>query len=248
MRRRGEVARRKVLSVSGSSQPAKLDTRSSGGPRCYFRHPESVIFSMVDPVPGPFWTWPSQAWRIMDDLAEKIDDLICTFEGGGDMTMDTLAMYLFGWMFFGLFVLGVGKFVFSKFSRPKGPDSSSAVIEPIVAKSEVSADSAKSAIVVPKDVPRAILPSGGKYVPPTPPTRKRLGSKSGRAPGPVRTRSTSSLYHPPPTATGPEAESVKWVNELFMWLYSDLVIVNELLNVWIQSLNDFTRQSVTEVR
>ncbi|KAG8234453.1 hypothetical protein J437_LFUL011852 [Ladona fulva] len=80
-------------------------------------------------------------------------------------------------------------------------------------------------------------------VPPTPPLRKRLSAK-GSAPAPISSKSTSLV--PPPITTGPEIESVKWVNNIFSWLYSDLTIVNELVGTWILSLNEFTRKSVTE--
>lgn len=200
---------------------------------------------MVDLIPKQIWNWVLEGWRSMADLADKIDDLICSFEGGGDTTMDTIVMYMFGWMLFGLVVLGIGKYVYSNFISVKDSKEKSVVVEPItVLKNENNVD---APVKPTKEVTPKTASSGGKYVPPTPPTRKRLGSKSGRSVvGPGKTKS-SALIHPPPIATGPESESVKWVNELFVWLYSDLVIVNELLNVWIQSLNEFTKKSVAEV-
>lgn len=200
---------------------------------------------MVDLIPKQIWNWVLEGWRNMADLADKIDDLICSFEGGGDTTMDTLAMYMFGWMVFGLVVLGIGRYVYGNFMSGKDKKEKSIVAEPQVIKGENSVD----ATTKPSGKELPVTKSsgtGGKYVPPTPPVRKRLGSKSGRPVGPAKPKS-STLIHPPPTATGPDSECVKWVNELFAWLYSDLVIVNELLNLWIQSLNEFTKKSVAEV-
>jgi hypothetical protein len=37
------------------------------------------------------------------------------------------------------------------------------------------------------------------------------------------------------------------VNRVFQWLYSDLSAVSEVIGVWIQALNDFTKKSVAEV-
>lgn len=201
---------------------------------------------MVELIPKQIWNWLSEGWRNMADLADKIDDLICSFEGIGDTTMDTIAMYLFGWMLFGLTVLAIGRYVYSRFIVIEDAKAKSAIIEPpVAAKTENNVDA--SAKPVSKDnKTKTSTGAGGKYVPPTPPVRKRLGSKSGRPVGPAKPK-TSSLIHPPPTATGPESESVKWVNELFLWLYSDLVIVNELLNLWVQSLNEFVKDSVAEV-
>ena len=34
-----------------------------------------------------------------------------------------------------------------------------------------------------------------------------------------------------------------WTSQVFRWLYSDLVIVNELLNTWVQALNDNLKNS-----
>ncbi|CAH1389002.1 unnamed protein product [Nezara viridula] len=203
---------------------------------------------MADLIPIPIWNWVSKAWRSMEDLADKIDDLICTFEGGSDTTMDTIAMYMFGWMLVGLIVLGVGRYAYARFIRTKDvkeKSDTSEVTTPVL-KTDVSTTDSTKPLVKESSKPVA---SGGKYVPPTPPVRKRLGSKSGagvvRPTGLVKSKS-SSMTHPPPTATGAESESVKWVNELFLWLYTDLVVVNELLNAWILSLNEFTKKSVAE--
>lgn len=186
----------------------------------------------------------------MEDLADKIDDLICTFEGGGDTTMDTVAMYMFGWMLFGLVVLGVGRFVYGKFIRTRLTSEKSEPTEQpspttVTPKTDI-VEVAKPVKPVVAEIVKPVSSGPGKYVPPTPPIRKRLGSKTGRPTGLVKSKS-SSVIHPPPTATGPESESVKWVNDFFSWLYSDIVVVNELLNTWIQSLNDFTKKSVAEV-
>lgn len=81
------------------------------------------------------------------------------------------------------------------------------------------------------------------YVPPTPPVRKRLTRKtSGALISPAR--SSKSLHLP--TATGADPDAVRWVNEVIVWLYSDPAILDELLAVWVASLNQFTANSVDE--
>ncbi|KAF6201011.1 hypothetical protein GE061_005458 [Apolygus lucorum] len=188
----------------------------------------------------------------MEDLADKIDDLICTFEGGGDTTMDTVAMYVFGWMLLVLVVLGLGRFAYGKFvsrTKDESGEVKAASPPPASPKAEAPAVEAPAKEATPKPVVGGggrAAPSPRRYVPPTPPTRKRLGSVRS-SPGPV-VRSKPANYVPPPTATGAESVSVKWVNDLFSWLYSDLVVVNEALAVWIASLNEFTKKSVAEVR
>lgn len=188
----------------------------------------------------------------MADLADKIDDLICSFDGAADTTMDTIAMYLFGWMVFSLLVLGIGKYIYGNFVSSKEIKSASVVTEaissslaaePLIKPSLLTSKDKKS----PSSSVNNVSSPGAKYVPPTPPVRKRLGSKSGRnsVPPPSRPKSASNLI--PPVALGPDSESVKWVNELFFWLFTDFAAVQELLLEWILALNEFMKKSVEEV-
>lgn len=41
--------------------------------------------------------------------------------------------------------------------------------------------------------------------------------------------------------------SVTWTSQIFRWLYSDLVIVNDLLQSWVQALNDHMKRNAEEV-
>lgn len=257
----------------------------------------------------------------MADLAERVDDLICSFDSAGETTMDTLSMLIFGWMLFGLVVLCVGKYVYNRFvlnelatsssssSAQHGKDGHAYHGESVV--SVASATGAAGAAGKLFDKSKSVSPSlstslsrpgtgaaggggtfvaaaggagaagggsnssavggvgssagagggGGSggtgvlarspspsttgYVPPTPPVRKRLTRKTS---GALISPSRSSRALHLPTATGPDAEAVRWVNELIVWLHYDLVILNELLAVWVASLNDFTAGSNDEVR
>ena len=53
----------------------------------------------------------------MADLADQIDDYICSFEGVGDLTMDTLAMLIFAWAVGALFLLWLCKFLYTKYVK-----------------------------------------------------------------------------------------------------------------------------------
>lgn len=53
----------------------------------------------------------------MADLAERVDDLICSFDSSADATMDTLSMLIFGWMLLGLVILCVGKFIYNRIQQ-----------------------------------------------------------------------------------------------------------------------------------
>ncbi|KMQ98043.1 serine threonine-protein kinase d3 [Lasius niger] len=252
------------------------------------------------------WTWLAERWGNMADLAERVDDLICSFDSAGETTMDTLSMLIFGWMLFGLVVLCVGKYVYNRFvlnelavtaaassSAQLGKDShhgesggvlTGTVVGKLFDRSKSTSPSSTS----PSPLVRAGTggagggtttgasgtasaasggggggggggsvgggvgtgavagvrsPSPGGYVPPTPPIRKRLTRKtSGGLVSP--SRSSRALHLP--TATGADAEAVRWVNELIVWLHYDLVILNELLATWVVSLNDITAGSTNE--
>ncbi|XP_063911010.1 uncharacterized protein LOC135128100 isoform X2 [Zophobas morio] len=177
----------------------------------------------------------------MGDLAEAVEDLICTFDGTGDTTMDTLAMFVFGWILAALFVLWLGKIIYARFIAKSNETKTK--VEPVKA-AEVSVDTVDTKAVKKTVVSAPKSGGGGKggggYVPPTPPVRKRLTRQS---PTPeVR----KVKYVPAPQCTGPDNVCVLWVNDVFQWLYNDLVIVNELLSVWLQSMNEHSKKTVEE--
>ncbi|XP_036147969.1 uncharacterized protein LOC105836218 isoform X1 [Monomorium pharaonis] len=246
------------------------------------------------------WTWLAERWGNMADLAERVDDLICSFDSTGETTMDTLSMLIFGWMLFGLVVLCVGKFVYNRFVLNEfttvptttatvtsssqfskdGHTRHDEVTSAVTSGSIVGKLFDKSKSVSPSSTSSSLLtrtgtgsaaggggtvgaaaaaaaasgggigaiagvrsPSPGGYVPPTPPIRKRLTRKTS---GALISPSRSSRALHLPTATGANAEAVRWVNELIVWLHHDLVILNELLATWVASLNDFTAGSTDE--
>ncbi|XP_029041924.2 uncharacterized protein LOC114875616 isoform X2 [Osmia bicornis bicornis] len=246
------------------------------------------------------WTWLAERWGNMADLAERVDDLICSFDSAGDTTMDTLSMLIFGWMLFGLVVLCVGKYVYNRFVLNELSTGTTVTAKDghiihgdsvgvgggVASGGGTGGGGAAGGGSVGKTVPvgkQKILssasvtsvpgagggsgsgatvsgshgvvnhPSGsgttattpsGSYVPPTPPVRKRLTARksSGALISPAR--SSRSLHLP--TATGADPDAVRWVNEVIVWLYSDPAILDELLAVWVGSLNDVTANSFEE--
>ncbi|XP_057672018.1 phospholipid transfer protein C2CD2L isoform X1 [Diorhabda carinulata] len=170
------------------------------------------------------------------DLAEVVEDLICTFDGSGDTTMDTLAMFVFGWILAALFILWLGKLLYEKFqNRNKTQSEAKAKLLDTQAKTTDSIDGDN------KGIKKTSISSVSKgYVAPTPPVRKRLTRQS---PAP---ESRKPRFIPAPQCTGPDNVCVLWVNDVFQWLYNDFVIVNELLGVWIAALNEYTKKSGAE--
>lgn len=168
------------------------------------------------------------------DLAEAVDDLICALDGSADTTMDTLAMFLFGWILAALFILWLGKAIYERFFAGKSKSKTLGVLSKTESSPDVLDGAKKQPVIAPK--------ATGAFVPPTPPVRRRLTRQS---PAP---ETRKPRYVPAPQATGPDNIVVLWVNDVFQWLYNDFVIVNELLQVWIQALNNYTKKSVSEVR
>jgi len=54
-------------------------------------------------------------WNWTMDLADQIDDYICSFEGLGDLTMDSLAIFIFLWAVLALFSVWLIKLLYNKY-------------------------------------------------------------------------------------------------------------------------------------
>ncbi|XP_035788776.1 uncharacterized protein LOC118465021 [Anopheles albimanus] len=63
--------------------------------------------------------------------------------------------------------------------------------------------------------------------------RKRISRKS---PGPELTQKKRPAI-PPSNINGTDPQIIQWATHLFRWLYSDLVVVNKLLQDWVSSVN-----------
>lgn len=196
------------------------------------------------------------------DLAESVDDLICTFDGLGDTTMDTLAMFIFGWILAALFLLWLGKIIYNKYIlkidlKNKQQQENVKIEDVKKTQSDVVDTSSSSPSLISKtsavkNVSASSTSAGirggsrgggsGGYVPPTPPVRKRITRQS---PGPDLNR--KQKYVPAPQCTGPDKISVLWVNDFFQWLYNDLEMVNEFINVWIANMNSYTQKASNDV-
>ncbi|CAH0718598.1 unnamed protein product, partial [Brenthis ino] len=205
---------------------------------------DSVQKSEAAGAHAPWWQTP---WKTMADLAEAVDDLICSFDYM-DTAMDNLVMLIFIWILFSIVILGIAKWAYGRFStkaveekveKPKPTEDTKKTANEIITSADsVLATSAK----IKSGSFKPTKPTG--FVPATPPVnKKRLGRMS---PGPEQLSLKKHQSIIIPTCTGADAPSVQWVNELLTWLYNDLVIVNELVQQWIVSMNEFSKKSVEE--
>nr|XP_032293070.1 uncharacterized protein LOC6635370 isoform X17 [Drosophila virilis] len=200
------------------------------------------------------------------DLADQIDDYICSFEGLGDLTMDSLAIFIFLWAVLALFSVWLCKLLYHKYLNKGASASASNSRQGSVAPGgALGAGGAK--LEKRLSEPRDLLATKSKVDDLSKPltaggsagrgrsTASPMGG-SGAAAGArrrvVRQSSTGpenrkKRYVPPPSnVVGPETSSVTWTSQVFRWLYSDLVIVNELLMSWVIAINDTLRKSVEE--
>lgn len=165
----------------------------------------------------------------------------------------------------------INKAVPSTSSSTTGPATTSSLLQksstPVNSSSPVAGSSKYSAFLSGSGAPRRGS-SGGTPINPSPisasPTSQGLGKTralsqqpqlaSGgvrkrltrRSPGPeIQPRRSRSI--PPPTSvTGPDDTSVQWASQVFKWLYSDLVIVNDLLYGFITAINQTMARNTTE--
>lgn len=193
-----------------------------------------------------------QPWAAMADLAEAVDDLICSFDYM-DTAMDNLVMLVFVWIVLSIVLLGIAKWIYNRYVRksldvdkqtkPTGAPSAGAEGELKKSVNEIvpSADGVLATSAKVRSA--AFKPKPASHVPATPPTKRRHGRMS---PGPEQISLKKHQSIVVPTCTGSDAPSVQWVNDLLLWLYNDLVIVNELIQQWIVSMNEFSKKSVEE--
>ncbi|XP_025206259.1 uncharacterized protein LOC112602410 isoform X2 [Melanaphis sacchari] len=205
----------------------------------------------------------------MSDLADTIDDLICSFESDGSKTMDTLIMYLFCWALVGFAALAVGKFAYGRVAQYAGRKSTAAKTAATEPEAATAGDRKPSQL------------HHHRVVPPTPPVaRKRLGSKTGRTSAAVASvaaglsavpaaaaaskafsseQQQAHHHYPqhqrrtPPAATGNDQDAVRWTNDVFKWLYDvaasgggESSAVDYLLGEWTSALNEYTKKSFAE--
>ncbi|XP_073965924.1 uncharacterized protein isoform X2 [Choristoneura fumiferana] len=203
--------------------------------------------SVVDgTAAGSAASWWQASWKTMADLAEAVDDLICSFDYM-DTAMDNLVMLIFIWLLFSIVLLGIAKWAYTRFAKKPVEAEKKPVEEPKKSTANEIVNSADTVLVTTAKVKSSSFnsfkpskPSG--FVPATPPNKRRLGRMS---PGPEQLHKKHQSIVVP-NCTGPDPPSVQWVNELLTWLYNDLVIVNELVQQWIVSMNEFSKKSVEE--
>lgn len=197
------------------------------------------------------------------DLAEQIDDFIPSVQSGHS-EMDSLIMFIFIIIIVSLLLIGAGRFLYQKYLARKAVPSTSTTAtgstaatpgSPSVASSLLVQKSAGASLATaPKANSAFSSRTGGATAPMAKSrsmsqqslnagVRKRL---TRRSPGPEIQPRRSRSIPPPATVTGPDDTTSTWTSHVFKWLYSDLVIVNDLFYGFITSLNQTMARNTNE--
>ena len=168
------------------------------------------------------------------DMADRLDDLICTFHPGAS-AMETLAILLLGWIIFGTILTIVGKFVYSRLllDPPKETHALNSTVPPVSVVANSSPTVEKPNI---SNTERFINTLKSNPPPALPKlTRAKSVSKSDD-------------QHPDvPSVTGSNSDCVKWVTNCLSFVYAKPQILTDLNTTWKESLNNQTKQSEIEV-
>lgn len=200
------------------------------------------------------------------DLAEQIDDFIPSVQSSHS-EMDSLIMLIFIVTITTLLLVWLGRFLYQKYMTRKAAavastttsssSSTTTPASPSIASSPLVAKSAGASLSA---APKAGMPSfGGATRGGAAPTvakarsmsqhslnsgvRKRL---TRRSPGPEIQQRRSRSIPPPASVSGPDDTTATWTSHVFKWLYSDLVIVNDLLYGFITAINQTMARNTSE--
>uniref|UniRef100_A0A6E8W5R8 Phorbol-ester/DAG-type domain-containing protein n=1 Tax=Anopheles coluzzii TaxID=1518534 RepID=A0A6E8W5R8_ANOCL len=200
-------------------------------------------------------------------LADQIDDYICVFEGAGDLTMDTFVMLLFALIVVVISLVFATKLIYDKYVLKKGATATGGTADGVGTAATVPAGTATPLVsagvtagtrvsepkeVLSKKVRKGRVSGtggmggggggarggggfgGGAMGAASGPTiaRKRISRMS---PGPEAQKKRPVI--PPSNINGTDPQITQWAIHLFRWLYSDLVVVNKLLQDWVATVN-----------
>ena len=171
-------------------------------------------------------------------MADRLDDLICTFHPGSS-TMETLAILLLGWIIFGTILTIVGKFVYSRLLFD-GPVNETTTLN--------STTPPLPAAVPPLPVEKTNISNTERFINtlksnPPPALPKLTRSKSGSS----KSVDQPHYHAEVPSVTGSNSDCVKWVTNCLSYTYTRTQILLDLNNSWKESLNIHIKHAEIEV-
>lgn len=201
------------------------------------------------------------------DLAENIDDFIPSVQSSHS-EMDSLIMLIFIVTITTLLLIWAGRFLYQKYQARKAVPSTSSTAtatsattpaSPSIATSPLVQKSASLTSAAPKASGGSAFASsrGGAGGAAMPVAKSRSMSQQSlnagvrkrltrRSPGPEIQQRRSRSIPPPTSVSGPDDTTATWTSHVFKWLYSDLVIVNDLLYGFITAINQTMARNTSE--
>lgn len=191
------------------------------------------------------------------DLAEQIDDFIPSVQTSRS-DMDSLIMLVFVVTIVTLILAFLVRLAYQKFMSRRNAEpvettpATKTATKPLPQKTETDANtqSVASAVSAPVKVSPFNRPTARDVTRPMPVSKSRSLSQqslttgvrkrlSRASPGPElqQNRSSRRNVSSPENINGVDETIVLWINQVFKWLYSDLVIVNDLLFGFISAIN-----------
>lgn len=163
------------------------------------------------------------------DLADRVDDLICIFEGGNpDREMDTISMLLTGWIIFLFSSIALVKFLYIKYVRKekKKEQTEQQSLQADDKKSTTNATNGhvNSSSSNERRTDTANRNSNSVILTAQPPGSRVLQNNNVISDSKQRllSQSSSSSFDAPASGscTGPDPVVVDYINKCYSWLYS----------------------------
>jgi len=183
------------------------------------------VSSGEDPEPGSSSALSrSLEWlrKLMmgEDLADRLDDLICAWDKVVGTDLDTIVVLLLGWLGFGGVIFVVSHFIYSTIGKDE-------------VHQQVSAPSP-----IPPYQPNAehIPPPRSNYSVPL------NGIAAGASSGRISPAPPSNL----PQAVGSDQETVDYVNKCWKFIYSNPSVRADIQAIWMEKLNEFAKRSALD--
>jgi len=155
-----------------------------------------------------------------EDLADRLDDLICAWDKVVGTDLDTIVLLLLGWLGFGGVIFVVSHFIYSTIGK----------------------DEVHQQVLAPSPIPP--FQPNAEHIPP-PRTNYSVplnGIAAGASSGRISPAPPSNL----PQAVGSDQETVEYVNKCWKFIYSNPSVRADIQAIWMERLNEFAKRSALD--
>jgi len=157
-----------------------------------------------------------------EDLADRLDDLICAWDKVVGTDLDTIVLLLLGWLAFGGVIFVLSHFIYSTIGK----------------------DDVQQQVLAPAQIPP--FQPNVEHVPP--PSSNYSVPLNGLAPGSNNSSGRISPAAPSnlPQAVGSDQETVDYVNKCWKFIYANPAVRADIQAIWLDKLNEFAKRSALD--